>query len=132
MNHKIEKVIGDCTACREELPSQQYEPFVEGRAVDIMSPMSDLSADLASHNGKDYLIIVDRYSGFPWVKKKCQGTDKVIDKITEGISEHGKPICLRTDGGPCFTSQAYEDWTDKKNITRELSSVDNPRSNGLA
>ena len=43
----------------------------------------------------------------------------------------GKPVRLRSDGGPQFRSE-FEDWAKKENITHELSSPYHHQSNGHA
>ena len=43
----------------------------------------------------------------------------------------GKPVRLRSDGGPQFRSE-FEDWAKKENITHELSSPCHHQSNGHA
>ena len=65
-----------------------------------------------------------------------EAIDKTEHTINNQILEDwfidmGKPVRLRSDGGPQFRSE-FEDWAKKENITHELSSPYQHQSNGQA
>ena len=79
-----------------------------------------------------YLILADRYSGWPMLKRLTKLNTKSITTILDDwLIDMGKPVRLRSDGGPQFRSE-FEDWAKKENITHELSSPNHHQSNGHA
>ena len=68
-------------------------------------------------NGKKFrtLNIIDQYN------RKCMEiainytlpSRKVIEILQRPIDEYGKPLGIRTDNGPDFTSCIYQNWMDK-------------------
>ena len=82
--------------------------------------------------GKKWLVLVDRYSGYAWLKQMIRSTtDETVKQMTYWLNEHGWPGSMRTDGGPQYRS-AFRAWCEKENITHEDSSAHNPESNLLA
>lgn len=119
-----------CRACNQFLPSQPEETIKP--PIQPHEPMEQVSADLASVHGKDYLVLVDRFSGYLFVDKlRGQSTEDVIKCLQKWFLQFGWPSTIRTDGGPCFRSKFLE-FCKTNRITHELSSAYNPQSNGLA
>ena len=57
---------------------------------------------------------------------------RTIIKILETwFTAHGKPMRIRSDGGPQFR-QEFESWCRTEDIIHELASPYNPQSNGHA
>ena len=129
MNNDIKQIVGRCEECQKYRASQPLEMELTSSAS---VPMQAVSMDLFSLHQKDYLVIVDRYSGFPWVFKLTNtNTDAIIKCFRQVIRTFGAPQSCRTDGGPQFRS-AFVTFCDEWGIRHELSSPYNPRSNGLA
>ena len=77
MNEDIEMFIAQCEKRIEMLPSKKEEEALDRE--EAVEPMSDLSLDLFEVKGRHYLVMVDKYSGFPWVKMmKTMTSIKVI------------------------------------------------------
>ena len=95
--------------------------------------MDRLRTDLFHLGGKNYLVVVDLFSGFKWCSKlKLLDSSKVIAKMEHWFSQGcGLPRVIRSDSGPQFRSQ-YNNWLEAVGVIRETSSAYNPRSNGLA
>ena len=88
--------------------------------------------DLGMQKGTQYLILVNRYSGWPLVRLLTKlDTGAVILILTDWFLEHGKPISIRSDGGPQFQSE-FTLWCENKVIRQELSSAYHHESNGHA
>merc|ERR1712020_512062 len=69
-------------------------------------PFEAMSADLCTYEGKDYLICVDRYSGWPLVERLNKLDTTYVTKIMEEwFIDVGKPLRIRSDGGPQFRQQ---------------------------
>ena len=129
MYNEVKQMIEKCTACQNMLPSQQLEPMLEPKAS---APMSDVGVDLCDIAGRTWLIMVDRYSGYPFAKVLTRlGTSTVVKVLRAWFCDYGFPIAIRTDGGPQFRSE-FDEFCKRFNIRHELSSAYNPRSNGLA
>ena len=75
---------------------------------------------------------MDRYSGWPLVKPlRKLDTAAVITVLEDWFLEHGKPINLRSDGGPQFRRE-FDHWCKQEKINHELSSAYHHQSNGHA
>ena len=129
MNNEILQLVQNCQQCVELLPSQARTPFVRDEASE---PMEAVGSDLFFYKD-NWLILVDRKTGYPWARKLRNRTDtKAVTDCLEAIClEYGLPKRIRTDGGPCFRD-SFKAWCKKWNIKHELSSARNPESNGLA
>ena len=92
-----------------------------------------ISIALGYQKGNNYLISMDRYSGWPMaspVPRKAN-TTTITDILEEWFAEHGIPISIRTDGGPQFRGP-FDEWCRQNNIRHELSSAYHHESNGHA
>ena len=129
MNNEIKNLIEKCDECQHFRASQPLEVQVTSSAS---SPLESVSMDLFSLNQKDYLVIVDRFSGFPWVfKLRHLSTEDILRCFRQVIRTFGAPVTCRTDGGPQFRS-GFVRFCEEWGIRHELSSPYNPRSNGHA
>lgn len=129
ITNDIKNVVQNCSACQKMLPSQAKEPLILSRAS---SPMSEVGADLFALHGKSYLLMVDRYSGYPFFTRvQSLSTSSIISHFKRWFLEFGYPLVIRTDGGPQFRTE-FNQFCNSLNITHELSSPYNPQSNGLA
>lgn len=130
MRNSITQMTDSCDVCRERQPSQQREAPIEPRVTEF--PMSDVGCDLFALRGKDYLVMVDRYSGYPLVQKLGSTTTQAIcGHLTRWFSLFGIPCRIRTDGGPQFR-QPFAEYCEQLGIKHELASAFNPESNGLS
>ncbi len=115
--------------CRELLPSLPTERFLEGTRAE---PMEKVSADLFALQGRDYLVMVDRASGYPFVGPLRKTSTVDVWKLLETwFLENGYPRCLQTDNGPQFRGQ-FSALCEQHGVRHVLSSPYNPQSNGLA
>ena len=129
MMAEIKQFVQSCSACLERLPSQQRESL---RLSHADYPMEMVSVDLFSAAGKDYLVMIDRYSGFPFVARlRSTTTTAVLNILDSWFLDFGYPNVLRSDGGPQFRSE-FEEFCDFNLIKKETSSPYYPQSNGLA
>ena len=98
-----------------------------------VGPMVRLGTDLFHHNGKDFLILVDFFSGFKWVAElKKLDSGEIIKHLKHWFSQGcGMPRAIRCDSGPQYRT-AFNNWLDEMGIIRETSSSYNPQSTGLA
>ena len=125
----IMKFVEECGPCRELQPKQSTEPLEVNVA---RFPMKELSCDLFQWNGSDYLVIVDRFSGFLWGKMLRKTRTDNVTKILQTIfHDFGYPQVIQTDNGPQFRGP-FGQFCKEFGITHVTSSPYNPTSNGLA
>ena len=132
LNNAVKQLTESCGPCRERLPSQQRDAPVEQVDILTLYPMSDVGVDLFSLRGKDYVVLVDRYSGYPVVQRLTKTTTQAVTGVlSRWFGLFGIPTRLRSDGGPQFRGP-FDAYCEDMGIKHELSSAYNPESNGLA
>ena len=94
--------------------------------------MEELGVDYFDALGTNWLVAVDRYSGYAWTAKITKATmENTLTQLVAWFDEFGWPKRIRSDGGPQFR-QAFTSFCKLHGISHELSSAYNPESNGLA
>ena len=132
MDVDIDNITRLCERCQSELPSQQRETLIQHEPAE--RPFQFLDADIASHAGGKYLVIVDGFSGWRQVEHLGlhSSTAKVISALLKVFRHVGVPVALWSDGGPEFTSYQFRDFLRKWGVLHHTSSPHYPRSNGRA
>ena len=129
MSNNITQLVDSCDLCQRLRPSQN-DAVVEHPKADL--PMQSVSLDLFAWGGKDYLVMVDRFSNYIWVSKmNSTTTAKVVEVLDRWFLEFGYPCVIVSDNGPQFRTD-FKDYCSAKHIIHSPSSPYNPRSNGLA
>ncbi|QQP48708.1 Uncharacterized protein FKW44_009103, partial [Caligus rogercresseyi] len=129
MKHDVARMISSCEECLRLLPSLALESQIQTVAS---RPFEFVSVDLGKQDGTDYLILADRYSGWPLVAPlRCLNTKAVISALENWFLDYGKPLNLRSDGGPQFRGE-FKEWCATNKINHELSSPYHHESNGHA
>ena len=127
---QIKNRILACDQCQELLASQQKQPMFQSDQP--KGPMQQINCDLFHHQGKDFLIAVDGYSGYPFVfKLKPPTSARVIELLESKFQEYGFPSQVRCDSGPQFLGEFIE-FCQSHDIDYDPSSAYYPRSNGKA
>ena len=129
MNVAISNLIENCDLCQTLRPSLHDKDLQHPKAE---APMHSISLDLFSWAGKDYLVMVDRYSYYIWVQVlNGTYTSKITSVLDRWFLDFGYPFIIISDNGPQFRDE-FKDYCLKHNIIHSTSSPYNPRSNGLA
>ena len=129
MRNDVKQKVESCEQCLSRLPSQSTEPLLCDRA---QYPMEKVATDLCEFENKTFIVMVDRFSGYPWVNLlKKTDTVSVCQVLLEWFCQVGFPRTVKTDGGPQFRGPFLE-FCSKFHILHATSSPYNPRSNGLA
>ena len=129
MTAEIKTSVEACDACAQLAPSQPKEPIKNSTAS---YPMDLVGMDLFQSGSSHYLVMVDRFSGFPFVAHlRSLTTSAVVKVLLSWFQDFGFPATIRSDGGPQFRTE-FEDFCAKHCIKKETSSAYYPQSNGLA
>ena len=126
---QIIELCDDCQALRPSKPKEKLQPYQT-----CQEPMHGLSADLFEDKGYHYLVIVDRYSGYPFpfkLKSNQLTTGAIIAKFEHVFKHYGKPVNITTDNGPQFRDE-FKAWCTENDITLIHSSPYNHQSNATA
>ena len=100
MTADIKFMVASCQECRPFQLTQRMEPQIQ---TVTSRPFEAVSVDLGYLNGTHYLVLMDRYSGWPLVKPlKKLDTASVTSTLEDWFLDYGKPVSLRSDGGPQF------------------------------
>ena len=130
MVKELKHMVWECEICERYRLSKPAEPLLQ--TLDAWRPFQQVSVDLAQLSGKHYLVLADRYSGWPEVVQLTYLDTNAIIKTLERIFEtFGIPERIRTDGGPQFR-QDFANWCRELGIIHELTSPYHPEANGHA
>merc|ERR1712030_171841 len=133
MSQQVHKMVARCEPCKRLARSNTQEQ-VEIKHTKLFNtyPGQTIHADFFELNHRDFIIMVDRLTGFARCEvTKNKGTDAAIGAIKNWGDLFGFPYKIVADGGPAFR----EDFVEKLltlNIGHVPSSAYHPQSNSLA
>ena len=133
INNDISTTVASCDKCQELLPSQQREPLKSEPLPTRV--FEDVSADFFSYAGRDYLVYVDRLSGWPVTFHFAKGNTTsrhTINACRRAFVALGVPVRFRSDGAPQFASREFRQFLKRWGVNAVLSTPHYPQSNGLA
>ncbi|XP_058816894.1 uncharacterized protein LOC131680192 [Topomyia yanbarensis] len=130
MANDVSEMVKSCLTCEKFQRNNQKEPLRQDDSPEC--PFQKVSTDIYEYGGKDWLVLVDAYSGFI-----C--SDRLQDKSMRSVSllfdnffnAYGYPTQIRSDNNQ-FDSLECERYANKKYIRFIFSSPRYPQSNGLA
>ena len=127
MINDIKQLVSRCTTCVRVQPSQPFSPMsTPPPSTHLGYPMQHVGLDLFSYGGKQYLICVDHWSGYPlYSLLRSLNTDTIIAILTNWFNILGWPSSIRSDGGPQFRGP-FSSFCNKNNISHELAAPYNP------
>ena len=114
----------DCHKMAKSNPTQPPHPPPEPEY-----PFQYLAADYFHHGGKNYVVVVDRYSHWPSVFSAELGSKGLIINLRTMFSTYGIPEEIASDGGPEFTAGDTQSFFKTWGVHHRLSSVAFPHSN---
>ena len=86
----ISDYVRRCTICTKYKASQATQPMLPHNIPD--SPWQELAADYFMHKNKDYLLIADTFSKYPFIYKvHSKTTESIIHYLQDLFSQFGKP-----------------------------------------
>ncbi len=115
------------------IPSQPHEPLLQHDTPDRAWQM--LGTDLFHWNNHDYLIVVDYYSKFTYIRKLQSTTCIVItETLKQMFSETGIPQRLNSYTGPQYTGAPFQQFVNDwgiEHVQHVTSSPRYPMSKGM-
>ena len=131
MGQQIEEMIKKCSLCQRYSNKQQNETLMQHETPE--HPWQNVATDLFQWAGKDYLLVVDRYSGYPEIALLSNTTSSVVIKHMKSIfARHGIPVEVLSDNGPQYSSGLFKKFSTEWGFIHKTSSPLYPKSNGLA
>ena len=122
---------GELPTVNSNTPSQTKEP--PAPLPDLQYSFQQICLDYFTLKARQYLVIVDRYSGWPSVQQAKKGNaSKLINFLRTYCETFGAPEVLTSDGGPqCIVAELLtflETW----DIDHMLNSAYKPHGNKRA
>lgn len=133
MSSTINNYRVHCNDCQRNAPSQPAEPIILSPSPEW--PFQQVCMDYFFIGAHAYLVVVDRYSGWPSVFhfRPGQTTAKhLLSALRNHFATFGIPEESSSDGGPQFESQTFKTFLRTWGIDFRLSSVGYAQSNGRA
>jgi len=128
----IKSTVEACEPCRYFRPSQQKEPMECDPPPTRV--FQELAADFFKTHGKHFLVMADRFSGFPLAASFTQAptAGTTIRTLRYTFAQYSCPERFFSDGGLQFTAQETQDFLLRWGVAHRLSSAGYAQSNGLA
>ena len=123
---QIAELREQCADCNRIAPSQPHAPPTT--LVEPEYSFQCICADFFSYKGVHYLIIVDRYSNWPIIKKTSCAAG-LIKCLREEFITYGVPVDLSSDGGPEFVASETKSFLKAWGVRHRMSPVACPHSN---
>ena len=104
LNDDLKELVEKCDLCQ----SQQNSISTAQKFISEVPPhpWHTVGSDLFYFRRIDFLVVVDYFSKYLFVRKIHNSTSSaVIKELGMIFSEFGKPQIFRSDNGPCYTSQ---------------------------
>lgn len=131
MAKDITEFISRCSACESTQRNNTKEPLIIKEIPSF--PFEIVATDLFTFKSREFLLIVDSYSGFFDFKVLQNTTSKeIIEHLKTWFATHGIPAKLESDNGPQYASSEFRKFAAEWGIRHVTSSPKYPRSNGLA
>ena len=106
MKNDITQSVRSCLPCQSLQPSQAREPL---QRLEAEFPMDQVAVDLFSIAGQDWLVMVDRFSGFPFAARlRNTSTATVFGVLLGWFCEWGLPRVVCSDNGPQFGPRFFQ------------------------
>ena len=132
MNKDIKNIAISCKTCEEYKQSNRAETWINHSIPSY--PFEFVHMDFGQHEGRHYLIVVDQFSSYPFVKEFSTDptTEMLMEVLTYVFTQFAIPRKIYSDGGPQFKSYKFDEYCKRWGIIHETSSPHHPQSNGFA
>lgn len=120
IDRQAEKTCRECYGC--QLVSQPTKPEPMVRTELPNAPWQHLACDLLGPlPSNDYIfVIVDYYSRFFELEfTKTTTAEKIVSILSKFFVTHGLPLSVKTDNGPQFRSECFENYLKENGIAHQ-------------
>ena len=132
MNKDIAQMVNSCEKCQVNAGAQANDYSVNF-SKSAHFPMHRIGTDLFEYNGKQFIIMVDYYSSYPWVQRLHNiSSASCIDAMKSVLSEFGYLQRIHSDSGRQYSSQEFKSFVREFNMRHTMSSPYYHESNGKA
>ena len=130
IDREIADYVRCCTTCAKHKALQTVQPILPCDIPD--GPRQEIAADYFTHSNKNYLLIANTFSKYPFLYAVHSKTsDSIIQCLQDLFSQFGTPTCFYPDNGPPFSSKPFSSFLTSLNIEHITSSPLYPNSNGF-
>lgn len=130
MSVQVKNVVRDCRICEQFMRNNQKEPLHQDEIPKY--PWETVAIDLFEYAGKDFVSMIDAYSGFLVCRQLLNKTSRhIIEVFHHVFAYYGYPTRIRSDNSP-FGSREFDDFANDVNLRFDFSSPRYAQSNGLA
>ena len=127
----IRAYIDRCPTCNKFEKNNQKNKLQLRRIPEY--PFQVVASDIFHYQSKNYIVIIDSYSGWVDYKPlKTMQSSEVISILQTWFSIMGVPEEFQSDNGAQYDSREFKQFEKEYNFTRASSSPLHPQSNGLA
>ena len=117
-----------CTTCHKNAPTQQPLPPVQPPVPQY--PFQLICSDYFHFEGQNYLVIADRYSNWPVLKKcKSDTAEELVTCLRDYFTTYGVPEPITSDGGSSYRAEATQQFLEKWGMAHRVSWAYNPHAN---
>ena len=132
MDVDISNAVKSCDSCISRLPSPPAEPLRPHEPA--TRPFQFVHADIGEDDGRQFLVIVDQFSGWPDVTlydDKNTSANRLVNSCRTLFATMGAPEGFWSDNQP-FKAALFQDFLTKYQVSWHSSSPHYPKSNGRA
>ena len=131
--HNCDQCNDDSNMCVKSLSSEKCQVNAGVQANDYPMnysksanfPMHRIGTDLFEFNGKQFLIMVDHYSSYPWVRRlRNISSASCIDAMKSVFSEFGYPQYIYSDFDKQYSSQEFNSFVHEFNEKHTMSNAE--------
>ena len=99
--------VNHCKICTQHKAKQAVQPMLCRDVPDSL--WQDLAADFFTYNHKEYFLIANTFSKYPFIyQTSSKSADYIIRKLQNLISQYGPPKRFFSHSGPPFPSEALQ------------------------
>ena len=121
----IANYVNWCKICTQHKTRQAVQPMISRDVPDSL--WQDLAADFFIYNHKEYFLITDTFSKYPFVYQTfSKSADSIIRKVQYLISQYGPSKRFFSDNRPPLLSEAFHYFLASQYIDHIMSSPITP------
>ena len=123
MNVDIAKIVNQCEQCQVH-GGPQTKTYTYNMNESSHYPMHCVGTDLFEYKQKPYLLMIDYFSSYPWVRPlKNISSTSVIEGMQSVFTEFGYPYQIHSDSGSQYSSKEFMTFAKQYDIAHNVISL---------